>query len=152
MVISAYEPVGRPVRRVLAPIVFFTAILLYGVISEVLTPSVVNLSFLITFLMIWVVVLYTALFRAIHRLELRPGVLCWRGSMRSGQIPLADLIRVRSARAGRSDQLIIEASHRRKLRIAAGNGMAEFAAAIQRAAPQVEVTVISSSGPTYWPT
>jgi hypothetical protein len=151
MVTSSYEPVNRPVqRRILISIAFFTAILLYGIISEVLTPSGVNILFLITFLVIWVVVLHTALFRTVHRLELRPNVLCWHGILRSGQIPLADLIRIRSARSGRSDLLIIEASNRR-LRVGARHGMEEFVADIQQAAPQVEVTVtmISSSGPRY---
>jgi hypothetical protein len=150
MVISTYEPVSQPIRRILIPIAVVTAITLYALVSEVRTPSGANLFFLLFWVAAWIFLLYWVLFRTVHRLELKPDVLCWHGILRSGQIPVADLRRLRSVRSGGSDQLIIEASGRR-LRVAARHGMEELVAAIQQAAPQVEVTVTMnrSNGPRY---
>jgi hypothetical protein len=76
---------------------------------------------------------------AVQRLELTADTLRWRSVLRSHEVPLTELRRLRPVgRNGRQE--VIEFTRRRRLRLGVRPGLKEFAADIKAAAPHVEVT------------
>jgi hypothetical protein len=76
---------------------------------------------------------------AVKGLDLTADTLRWRTLLRSHEVPLAELRRVRpKGRKGRVE--VIEFARRRPIRLGIRDGLVEFAADIKAAAPQVEVT------------
>jgi hypothetical protein len=80
---------------------------------------------------------YVAL-SVVRRLELTADTLRWQSALRSYEIPLTQLRRMRPGRNGRAE--VIELVGRRPIRFGVCDGLEEFAADVKAAAPQLEVT------------
>lgn len=143
---------GGNAKITLAVLGFLTLPLADVLISAALRPSEVHgarqwlegallaAPLVLLFGLLW----YWAL-SAVYRLELTVDTLRWRLALRSHEMPLTELRRMRPGRRnGRVE--VIEFAGRRPIRFAVRDGLAEFAADIKAAAPQVEVTFADRPG------
>jgi hypothetical protein len=73
-----------------------------------------------------------------RRLELTVDTLRWRSTLRSHEIPLTELKRMRPARMGKAE--VIEFARRLPIRVAVRDGLDEFEANVRAVAPHVAVT------------
>jgi hypothetical protein len=82
-------------------------------------------------------------------LELTAGTLRWRSRLRSGEVPVTELRRVRLA--GQTSQTrmvaIITCDREHLIRVAVTVGFRDFVAALKQAAPQLDVSLPQAAAP-----
>ena len=81
---------------------------------------------------------YWFAFRFARTLELWPDRIRWRSVLRSGEVPLAEVLAFRAPRWG-FDFLSIRTRRSGRIYLARGKGVVEFANRTQEIAPKVEV-------------
>jgi hypothetical protein len=135
-VTSSYD-VGVNEWSLYGPPVLFTLLFAVVVIWALVRAPLPDLPLAALFVLIFGSIWYMLL-SVVRRLELTAETLRWRSALRSYEIPLTQLRRMRPGRDGRAE--IIELAGRRPIRIGVCDGLEEFAADIKAAAPQVEVT------------
>jgi hypothetical protein len=95
---------------------------------------------------------YWFLLRSVYQLEVRGGVLWWWAPLRSGQVPLTQVVAVRPARVDMIGHVV--ATRQGTIWVTfATPGFAEFAAALGAVQPTVSVRVgrlAQVSGPRRW--
>ena len=105
----------------------------------------------------WFVLLWMAVFgwngywflpRIVCQLEVRGGVLWWWAPLRSGQVPIAEVVAVHPSRVAVTGHVV--ATRRGTIWVPfATPGFAEFAAALQAVQPTVSVRVGRLAQPSY---
>jgi hypothetical protein len=96
------------------------------------------------FVLGWIAILgwngYWFLLRIVYQLEVRGGVLWWRAPLRSGQVPITEVVAVRPSRVAVTGHVVT--TRRGTILVTfATPGFAEFAAALQAVQPTVSVRV-----------
>jgi hypothetical protein len=82
---------------------------------------------------------YWFLLRIVYQFEVGDGVLSWRAPLRSGQVPVTEVIAIRPSRLGVG---YVVATRRGAILVAfASQGFGEFAAALQALQPSMAVRV-----------
>ncbi len=104
------------------------------------------------FVLLWMAVFgwngYWFLLRIVYQLEVRGGVLWWWAPLRSGQVPIAEVVAVRPSRVAVTGHVV--ATRRGTIWVTfATPGFAEFAAALQAVQPTVSVRVGRLAQPVY---
>jgi hypothetical protein len=146
-VTSSYDARGNAKTTLVFVIIlgFLTLPLVQVLVSVALRPSQVHgarqwleLALLAAPLVLLFGSIWYWVLSAVQRLELTVDTLRWRTLLRRHEVPLTELRRVRpKGRNGGAE--VIEFARRRPVRVAVRAGLAEFAADIKAAAPQVEV-------------
>jgi hypothetical protein len=96
------------------------------------------------FALLWIAIVcwngYWFLLRIVYQLEVAGGVLWWRAPLRSGQVPITEVVAVRPSRVAVTGHVV--ATRRGTILVAfATPGFAEFAAALRAVQPTVSVRV-----------
>jgi hypothetical protein len=148
--VSSYAALKRPRALLVAPVALTVA---WAVVISVVpfdnyqgppsAPVFILLlsAFAVCFLgLLW----YTMLHRA-FQVELTADTLRWRFALGGGEVPISELRRMRPKR-GNSKLEIIEFAGRRPIRVIAAPGLQQFAAEVQKVAPQLETSFAARSG------
>lgn len=91
---------------------------------------------------------YWFLLRIVYQLEVRGGVLWWWAPLRSGQVPITEVVAVRPSRVAMTGHVV--ATRRGRIWVPfATPGFGEFAAALQAVQPTVSVRVGRLAQPSY---
>jgi len=89
---------------------------------------------------IWYLMLF-----GVYRLELTADSLRWRSTVRSGEVPLTELRRMRPGYRG-SNSVVIEPAVRRPIRVVVRDGLPEFVADVRQAVPHLGASFGYPSG------
>ncbi|HEX9035275.1 MAG TPA: hypothetical protein VF834_25825 [Streptosporangiaceae bacterium] len=97
----------------------------------------------VLFIMMWIVIIggngYFSLFRVAYELEFDGERLRWRAPLRSGEVPLSGLTRIRAVRS--SFFGAIDGAREGRVLVLAGKGFTEFSRAVVVARPELPVQI-----------
>ena len=122
----------------------FSVVVAIGIVVLAAGPSSASFAVLSAAVVCWNA--YWLLLRIVYQLEVADGVLRWRAPLRSGHVPIGEVLAIRPSRMYGH----VVTTRRGTILVAfASAGFEEFAAALQAAQPMVSVRVVGLTRLNY---